>query len=190
MSAIEQRGLKASVIKQESDTVESGCVIDQNPKDGEMVELGSTVVISVAAESSGSSSGSAESTHSGDSESETEPAPTEATEEEQTEAQTEAQTEKPNSGDISTYILPESSDRYLDYPDLEGVDGFDLVLARNEIYARHGRLFDSQEVQDYFNRCTWYNGTISPEDFDESVLNSYERANVDFILQKEYSTME
>lgn len=172
ISILEQQGFKVSVIKQNSDTVESGCVIDQNPKQGEMAEKGITVTISV-------SIGTEVSTQTEEQE------PTE----EVTEAETEPETQEPQTEKtISTYILPESNTRYLDYDDLADLDGYDLVLARNEIYARHGRLFDSEELQEYFNKCTWYNGTISPADFDDSVLNQYERANVDFILQKEYSS--
>ena len=56
-----------------------------------------------------------------------------------------------------------------------------MRIARNEIYARHGRLFDSEDLQEYFEAQDWYEGTISPEDFDYTVLNDYERYNVNMM---------
>lgn len=47
----------------------------------------------------------------------------------------------------------------------------DIRLARNEIYARHGRLFKDQELQDYFNSMPWYEGNIPADSFDEAVFN-------------------
>ena len=192
VNAIENRGLKASVIKQTSETVESGCVIAQNPNGGEMVEKGSTVVISVSL--------GPESTQEPDTETseDTTTAETEASEQQtdvygQQPTEPEEVTDEPPTEPlerIDTYILPESSSRYLDYTDLADINGFELMLARNEIYARHGRKFEDSEIQGYFDRCTWYHGTTEPEDFDEKTLNSYERANIDFILQKEYGNTQ
>lgn len=83
------------------------------------------------------------------------------------------------------YLLPESSSRYLTQADLEGMDKQQLTFARNEIFARHGRLFSTAEIQDYFNEQSWYTGYIQPANFDSSVLNDYERYNVAFISQYE-----
>lgn len=83
------------------------------------------------------------------------------------------------------YILPQSSTEVLTEEDIEGLSAEELLLARNEIYARHGRKFSTPEIQAYFDSKSWYNGTISPEDFDTSVLNSTERANVSFIKSHE-----
>lgn len=80
------------------------------------------------------------------------------------------------------YLLPESATKYLDRGDISGYTQQKLNYARNEIYARHGRRFISQELMDYFSSTDWYNGTIPPEQFDELVLNDYERANVEFLL--------
>ncbi len=63
-----------------------------------------------------------------------------------------------------------------------------LRLARNEIYARHGRIFDSVDLRDYFESQSWYNGTIEPADFSESVLNEYEKANIKLIQSLEDSS--
>lgn len=83
------------------------------------------------------------------------------------------------------YILPESNTRYLTEEDIAGLSNEELELARNEIYARHGRMFDTDEIREYFESKSWYDGTISPEDFDYSVLSDIERANVNFLLEHE-----
>lgn len=83
------------------------------------------------------------------------------------------------------YILPNSASQYLSESDLEGLDAMTLRLARNEIYARHGRKFDDPNLQSYFDSCSWYIGTISPNDFQESILNKYEIANRDLIVAYE-----
>lgn len=83
------------------------------------------------------------------------------------------------------YIFPDSDSRYLEEDDLEGLDKEMLRIARNEIVARHGRRFDSEDLQSYFDSLDWYNGIIEPEEFDESVLNEYEKANMTFIKKYE-----
>ena len=83
------------------------------------------------------------------------------------------------------YILPNSNSRYLTESDLYGLTKEQLRIARNEIYARHGRLFDSQDLQNYFNSQSWYNGRIKPANFSESVLNQYEKANIALIQRAE-----
>ncbi len=79
------------------------------------------------------------------------------------------------------YILSDSSSRYLTRDELSGLSAEELRLARNEIYARHGRKFDDTELQSYFNGKDWYEGTINPDDFKESMLNEYEKANIETI---------
>lgn len=85
----------------------------------------------------------------------------------------------------SEYILPESDSAYLTMSDLEGLTKEECRIARNELYARHGRRFDDEELQGYFDSCSWYEGTTAPADFDDSVLNEYEMANRDLIVRYE-----
>ena len=87
----------------------------------------------------------------------------------------------------SEYVLSESNTRYYTANELKNLTADELFIARNEIYARHGRTFTNPELQQYFNGKSWYSGTISPENFDTSVLNSFERANVSTILAVEAS---
>lgn len=92
----------------------------------------------------------------------------------------EEQTEKDDD-----YILPDSSSRLLTNADVKNLTLREINYAKNEIYARHGRKFDSKELRDYFNSKDWYYGTIDPEDFSPSVFNSYEKKNIQFLSNKE-----
>ena len=69
---------------------------------------------------------------------------------------------------------------------MKGKSARQLRIARNEIYARHGRLFVDQELQDYFDSKDWYFGYIEPEDFVETEeLSKLERRNALFIRKFE-----
>ena len=64
----------------------------------------------------------------------------------------------------------------------------ELRLARNEIYARHGRKFNDSTLQSYFDSKIWYRGSISPDQFDDmALLSNLERKNLDIIKEKEAS---
>lgn len=67
------------------------------------------------------------------------------------------------------------------WEELSWLDSYGLCITRNEIYARHGRMFNDQDIQDYFNRQDWYVAQTSSADFDESVLNDVELYNVELI---------
>lgn len=85
----------------------------------------------------------------------------------------------------SEYIFAQSDSEYLSRSDLEGLTEQELSYARNEIYARHGRRFQDAGLQSYFDSKDWYSGTVEPEDFTESMLNEYEKANAELILEYE-----
>ncbi len=53
---------------------------------------------------------------------------------------------------------------------------------RNEIYARHGRLFTTPEMKQIFESVRWYKPR---QDFKESELNEIEKKNVEFIFEYE-----
>lgn len=86
----------------------------------------------------------------------------------------------------SEYILQDSDKRYITKDELLGLTPEQCRLARNEIYARHGRMFDAADLQAYFNSCSWYQGTIPAADFkDDMYFNDFEKANRDLIVQYE-----
>lgn len=85
------------------------------------------------------------------------------------------------------YIISDSDMKRLSDSDLQDLTEQELLYARNEIYARHGRRFQDASIQEYFESKDWYNGTIDPEDFQDDMLNDIERANAQFILSYEKS---
>lgn len=82
------------------------------------------------------------------------------------------------SSDSAEYILPDSSTKYFTIDDVNWLKTDEIRLAINEIYARHGRMFKSEELQNYFNSKSWYNPSIPADQFDDSVLNDCERHNI------------
>ena len=84
------------------------------------------------------------------------------------------------------YIIRKSSYEYLTEADLDGLSNEELLIARNEILARHGRKFKDEELQEYFNKKSWYNGTIEPDEFNSVVqLSEVEEYNLKFIKEHE-----
>ena len=113
-------------------------------------------------------------------------------EREEAEKRNEEAKEKEDDKDKKTatsggYVIAASSDRDLTDSDIAGLSARDLNYAKNEIYARHGRRFASGELQRYFDSKSWYNGTIDPGSFDESVLSAVEKRNVSFLTSAESS---
>ncbi len=88
---------------------------------------------------------------------------------------------------ISAQILPQSASRKLTGSDVSGLTLQQINYAKNEIYARHGRMFQSRELQNYFNAQSWYVGTIPASQFSESYLSSIERYNADFLAKVEFN---
>ena len=86
------------------------------------------------------------------------------------------------------YIFPNSSLVLLTDAEVSGISKDQLRIGRNEILARHGRRFNDQALQQYFDSKSWYIGTISPDEFDanlDSRLNDVERANIEIIKKYE-----
>lgn len=87
----------------------------------------------------------------------------------------------------SEYIIPDSNSRYLTESDISGLSLQQLNYAKNEIYARRGRKFDSVELQEYFGSKLWYRGTIEPSQFTNDMLNDYEIKNADLLSAREFA---
>ena len=95
-----------------------------------------------------------------------------------------------NTPDISTgassqYIIPDSDSRYLTEADIRGMDADTLRLARNEIYARHGRKFKDSKLQSYFDSKNWYYPSNDSDSKIENSLNKFEKKNIQFISKHE-----
>ena len=59
-----------------------------------------------------------------------------------------------------------------------------LCYARNEIYARHGYIFNSGELRDLFSNMSWYTPTIPSDRFNSNVFNAAEKHNIEFLKSK------
>jgi hypothetical protein len=71
---------------------------------------------------------------------------------------------------------PFTSTRKVTEQDLDNCSLEDLKIMRNEIYARHGYIFDSQDLRDYFSRQSWYRPVSKKVN-----LTAIEKYNVLFI---------
>ncbi|MCR4654989.1 MAG: YARHG domain-containing protein [Lachnospiraceae bacterium] len=78
----------------------------------------------------------------------------------------------------SEYIFPDSDSKAINKEDAEKLTDEELRIAINEIYARHGRKFNSSDLQEYFESKSWYKGKYSASEFDNSLLNKTEQKNI------------
>jgi YARHG domain-containing protein len=62
---------------------------------------------------------------------------------------------------------------------LQGLSLHELRLLRNEIYARHGRMFRAEWLQQYFYFQPWYN---ADENFKDEELSGNDKVNVETIV--------
>ena len=91
--------------------------------------------------------------------------------------------------DADTYIFPNSDTEYLTKSDLSGMSKSEINLAKNELYARHGRKFKSKELKEYFESKDWYVPKYSPKQWDKKgdsfFFNKYEIKNRDLLKKYE-----
>lgn len=85
------------------------------------------------------------------------------------------------------YILPEGSTRYYTRSELDKLDSRTLWYARNEMYAKHGKGFRTEELKRYFESKPWYVELYTADEFDDlpEQLNSYELANEELMTKIE-----
>ena len=82
-------------------------------------------------------------------------------------------------------LYPYTSQRLLNADELVNKSQKDLRIMRNEIYARHGFIFKSQEMSSYFSSQLWY----TPQ-YDNVIdmLSAIEKENIAMI--KRYETFQ
>jgi serine/threonine-protein kinase len=87
---------------------------------------------------------------------------------------------------VSTHMalaeLAMLADVELDREDLEGLTQTELRLLRNGIFARHGRVFQDESLNQYFRSRVWYKPDLG---FNENLLTAADRANAELIKQLE-----
>ncbi len=119
---------------------------------------------------------------------------------EQTEERTEERTEEPDSDyeyldelnrrynnyfdfrpDEDGFVIADSEYRILTEQDLHGMTEHQVCMARNEIYARHGYIFQTEKYNEYFENFSWYRPTTTVL----PALSSVEIQNVNMIIAYE-----
>lgn len=89
------------------------------------------------------------------------------------------------SDESKEFVLEYSSTKLISESELEKLNAQELRIARNEIYARHGRKFKDVDLQNYFNSKSWYRGTVEPDKFNDNSLSEIEKKNRDLIQKYE-----
>ena len=98
---------------------------------------------------------------------------------------TEAYQENEEHIDVSGFIFPYSDREFINPDDLEGLSRAQISYARNEIYARRGRKFNTPSIREYFESQSWYQPIYEPEAFPDSIFNEYEKKNIETIVEYE-----
>lgn len=80
------------------------------------------------------------------------------------------------------YLFP-SDTQYLTVDYLNTLDKHTIDLIRNEIYARHGYIFQTAEFANYFNAQSWYVPSVPAASFNTGVFNAVENANLSLLIQ-------
>lgn len=102
---------------------------------------------------------------------------------EDTDSDDEATTSEKDSAS-ALYLMPDSADRYLEVSDIEGYSRDEVQMIINEIYAKHGREFHTQENIDYFSAQDWYEPVVGKSDEEiANEFNAYEKANVELLCK-------
>ena len=83
--------------------------------------------------------------------------------------------------EVACSYLYDTDKQYYTADDFSGDSWLIINLAKNEIYARHGYIFTDPDVYDFFMSQLWYIPEVKPEDFDDSVFNEYEKANLQIL---------
>ena len=80
-------------------------------------------------------------------------------------------------GERDSYVFPESSNmKFHGYPN-EGQTWL-YQYGINEIYARHGYIFQNQDIQQLYAGKSWY---VADEGFQDSMLTDIEKYNIEYL---------
>ncbi|ADH05919.1 MULTISPECIES: TcaA 3rd/4th domain-containing protein [Bacillus cereus group] len=79
------------------------------------------------------------------------------------------------------FIFPDSDIRKLTSADLTYLSKEQLKIARNEIYARHGHIFQTKDMQAYFAKQSWYR----ENPYFKGTLTDIETYNIELIKSRE-----
>lgn len=84
------------------------------------------------------------------------------------------------------FIFPDSDKKYLSEDEIRSKTVDEMMIGRNEIFARHGYIFGEDGLKQHFEGTSWYKGTVPAEQFNsEQIFNDFEKKNVELIKQVE-----
>lgn len=83
------------------------------------------------------------------------------------------------------FVIFDSGTKVLTQQDTANLSTEELMYARNEIYARHGYIFTDPDIKSYFERKSWYKPKYTKEQFSDTLFNTTEVQNIQFLLSQE-----
>lgn len=94
--------------------------------------------------------------------------------------------------DISMLFEPmfATDTQYYSEEDFQNVPLLILQLAGYEIYARHGCMFQNENLQNYFMIQLWYLPAVAQDEFSDTLLNTYEKENLALIGRLEAAALD
>ena len=87
--------------------------------------------------------------------------------------------------DGNQYVLLTSSMMPVENYQIMNLSNNSLWIARNEIFARHGKIFQNAYLDAYFRSCSWYEPIEDKNDVPDSELSQIEKDNIQKILEAE-----
>lgn len=82
------------------------------------------------------------------------------------------------------FIFPDSDTELIAQEEIENLSDSDLTYAINEIYARHGYIFRSDELRQYYEQFSWYMGEIPSSEFSVDCFNQIEQQNWNLLVKE------
>ena len=92
-------------------------------------------------------------------------------------------------GDVLQYFIEHCDKLYFTDEDVQTFDDEMCMYARNAIFAKSGRKFQSQSLHDYFGKYSWYVPSVEADAFSEDLLNRKQLANL-AVIQAREETLE
>lgn len=81
------------------------------------------------------------------------------------------------------FYLPNSDKQPVTQAELAELDRYESYMALNEIYARHGMIFQTPSLQEYFESQAWYTGTTESSIEAYNAMSDVEKDNINAITE-------
>ena len=92
--------------------------------------------------------------------------------------------------DGNQYVLLTSSMMPVEDYQIMNMSNNSLWIAKNEIYARHGMVFENAYLDNYFRICSWYQPIEGKTEVADSELSQIEKDNIKKIIEAENAFAE